>query len=455
MSQTPSIFSDLEQTNRPFPDSQHERWSRQQLEHYQARALQMCREHAYAHSPFYQQFHRGLTDRPLQELPVLTKSMLLEHFDELVTDRTLRFEQAQQFMADPDRTEHLFERYRVMLTSGSSGLPGIFLYNQTEWGAVMASLARLISWLSPAARSKPAIIGTTSPWYMTAYIQKSLQAQGGGSGIRLAVTDPIATTVQRLNEAQPTALLGYPSIIRVLADEQRKGRLHIAPQAAVCASEVLSESVRQQIEDVWHIKPYNLYATTEGGLLGAECEHHQGLHLFEDLVIVEPVDHNNQPVPPGVVGNKVLLTVLFGRTMPLIRYELTDCVGFSSRGPCPCGRPFTLIADPQGRTWGNELYFPSSSGMEVALHPIVFETVMDMFPVSSWQAVQELDGLHVLVSGANAEFRDENLLRAMRQALAEQDVIIPPLFIEHVATIPRGSSGKIALVVSHIPRTTS
>lgn len=455
MSQTPFIFSDLEQTSRPSPDSQHEHWSRQQLEHYQARALQICREYAYAHSPFYQQFHRGLTDRPLHELPVLTKSMLLEHFDELVTDRTLRLENIKQYMADPNRTEHLLDRYRVMITSGSSGLPGIFLYDQTEWGSVMASLARLISWLSPAARSKPAIIGTTSSWYMTAYIQKSLQAKGGGSGIRLAVTDPIATTVQRLNEAQPTAILGYPSIIRVLADEQRKGRLHIAPQAAVCASEVLSESVRQLIEDVWHIKPYNLYATTEGGLLGAECEHHRGLHMFEDLVIVEPVDHDNQPVPPGVTGNKVLLTVLFGRTMPLIRYELTDCVGFSTSGSCPCGRPFTLIDDPQGRTWGEALYFPTPSGAEIALHPILFESVTDMFPISGWQIVQELDGLHILVSGAEAKNLDEDLLKAMRQTLEEQDVIIPPLFIEHVTTIPRGSSGKTTLVVSHIARTTA
>ncbi|MGH2510152.1 MAG: phenylacetate--CoA ligase family protein, partial [Ktedonobacteraceae bacterium] len=362
---------------------------------------------------------------------------------------------AKQYMADPGRTELLLDRYRVMITSGSSGLPGVFLYNQTEWGSVMASLARLISWLSPAARSKPAIIGTTSPWYMTAYIQKSLQAQGGGSGIRLAVTDPITTTVQRLNDAQPTALLGYPSVIRMLADEQRKGRLHIAPYAVVCASEVLSENVRQQIEDVWHIKPYNLYATTEGGLLGAECEHHKGLHMFEDLVIVEPVDHDNQPVPPGVVGNKVLLTVLFGRTMPLIRYELTDCVGFSTSDSCPCGRPFTLVDDPQGRTLGNELYFPSSSGAEVALHPVAFESVMDLFPISGWQVVQELDGLHMLVSGAEAERIDETLLRSMRQALEEHDVIVPSLFIEHVPTIPRGTSGKVTLVVSHTSRTTS
>jgi hypothetical protein len=44
----------------PDPYSQHDRWAIQQLKDYQARALRACREYAYAHSPFYQQFHRGL-----------------------------------------------------------------------------------------------------------------------------------------------------------------------------------------------------------------------------------------------------------------------------------------------------------------------------------------------------------------------------------------------------------
>ena len=51
----------------------------QQLHAHRARELRQLREHAYAHSPFYQRFHIGRTDRPLQELPVLTKAMVMEH----------------------------------------------------------------------------------------------------------------------------------------------------------------------------------------------------------------------------------------------------------------------------------------------------------------------------------------------------------------------------------------
>jgi hypothetical protein len=42
--------------------AQHERWTRQQLEEYQVRTLQICRSYAYTHSPFYQKFHHGLMD---------------------------------------------------------------------------------------------------------------------------------------------------------------------------------------------------------------------------------------------------------------------------------------------------------------------------------------------------------------------------------------------------------
>src|SRR6266496_2030105 len=79
---------------------QRDHWTRQPLESYQADALRDLRAYAYVHSPFYQRFHQGLTDAPLEELPVLTKAMLMEHFDELVTDRAIRLEEVKEHMRD-------------------------------------------------------------------------------------------------------------------------------------------------------------------------------------------------------------------------------------------------------------------------------------------------------------------------------------------------------------------
>ncbi|PJI52054.1 hypothetical protein CTI14_49050, partial [Methylobacterium radiotolerans] len=68
----------------------HDRWSREQLSRHQAQAQHRLRTFAAQHSPFYLKFHRGLDHRPWHELPVLTKSALMEHFDDLVTGRTPR-----------------------------------------------------------------------------------------------------------------------------------------------------------------------------------------------------------------------------------------------------------------------------------------------------------------------------------------------------------------------------
>jgi phenylacetate-coenzyme A ligase PaaK-like adenylate-forming protein len=57
----------------------HENWTRSQLQASQVNGLKRLREYAYAHSPFYQKFHWGLVDQPLNELPVLTKAMLMDH----------------------------------------------------------------------------------------------------------------------------------------------------------------------------------------------------------------------------------------------------------------------------------------------------------------------------------------------------------------------------------------
>jgi phenylacetate-CoA ligase len=95
-------------------------WTRQQLEVHQAVVLRSLREYAYAHSPFYQLFHQGLTDAPLSELPVLTKAMLMEHFDELVTDRAIRLEAVKAHLANLSGDERFLGRYRVIATPASS-----------------------------------------------------------------------------------------------------------------------------------------------------------------------------------------------------------------------------------------------------------------------------------------------------------------------------------------------
>jgi len=45
--------------------------------------------------------------------------------------------------------------------------------------------------------------------------------------------------------------------------------------------------------------------------------------------VIEVVDERGDPVPPGVTGDRVLLTVFDRRTLPLFRYEITGMIGLA------------------------------------------------------------------------------------------------------------------------------
>ena len=436
------------QANDPDPYLERDRWTRQQLDDYQARALQDCREYAYTHSPFYQRFHRGLTDRPLQELPVLTKAMLMEHFDELITDRSIHLEDVRQYMADPGGQELILNRYRVMATSGSTGQPGVFLASQAERANLTVGFSRFPAWAGVPPATKFALVLSTASGHMTSQIPAMVNGQLLPR-LQLSASDPVEKLVWELNKWQPDMVAGYPSILGVLAKEQQQRRLQITPRFIASGSETLTAETRQRIEHAWHTRLFNIYAATESGVLASECTSHSGLHLYEDMVIVEVVDEQNRPVPPGIYGDKVLLTVLFSRTQPLIRYEVSDRVSYSRIEHCSCGRPFALLEGIEGRM-SEVLHFPARDGDEVTVVPHVFHRVMDTAPVSGWQVVQEQDGLHVLLCGASERLEEATLLDAMQQALAAQGAVVPPIRIQRVVAIPRNANGKAPLIVSHL-----
>jgi phenylacetate-CoA ligase len=137
---------------------------------------------------------------------VLTKSMLMEHFDDLVTDRSISLEAVRRHVEQSTTGELFLDRYRVTATSGSSGHPGFFLYTQPEWLTIMASFARGQEWsgarINLLRRRRMATVASTSPWHMSSQVSATAQSWWTPS-IRLPASDPLESIVQRLNDWQP------------------------------------------------------------------------------------------------------------------------------------------------------------------------------------------------------------------------------------------------------------
>src|SRR3989304_3322702 len=174
------------------------------------------------------------------------------------------------------------------------------------------------------------------------------------------------------------------------------------------------------------------------------------MHFFEDLVIAENVDERYRPVPPGEYGAKLLITTLFSRTQPIIRYELNDSVRVSTEAH-ECGLPFAVLDSVQGRV-EDALHLPAMAGGTVAVQPLVFNRVMDIVPVGGWQVTQQADaGLGLLLSGGRDGLLDEALIDQLTRSLAREGVRVPYLHVQRVAAIPKTPAGKAPLIKASRP----
>jgi phenylacetate-coenzyme A ligase PaaK-like adenylate-forming protein len=260
--------------------------------------------------------------------------------------------------------------------------------------------------------------------------------------LRLDATSALDESVAALNTFQPRLLVAYASVLRALAAEQRAGRLRIAAASVMSASEVLAEQGPAEVSSAWGSAPFDVYASTETGGIASPRVFHN-VHLYEDLVIVEPVDEAGVAVEPGVVGARALVAALFSRTLPLIRHEMSDRVSVGGRGR-PCGRSFALLTGIEGRAQ-DVLALPGLAG-QVSIHPNVFHNVPDEVTLAGWQVIQESCGLRVLLVGLAPQASVETVQSGVVLALTSAGVVGAGVTAQLVEALERTPLGKAPLV---------
>src|SRR5262245_16579286 len=106
--------------------AERERWPRERLEAFQQQRLRELARHARENSQFWRARlpHERLE---LSQLPVLTKTELMQHFDELVTEPCLRRDDLLEHLARINDDALYLGEYRVMTSSGSSGRKAVFV----------------------------------------------------------------------------------------------------------------------------------------------------------------------------------------------------------------------------------------------------------------------------------------------------------------------------------------
>jgi phenylacetate-CoA ligase len=333
---------------------------------------------------------------------------------------------------------YLLGRYHAVASGGSSGRRGVFVWSWDAWRDCYIGFLRHLAGASapPPGGDLMALVAAGHPTHFSATLPRA----GSGAGVRLyrvPVTRPADAIVDRLNRIRPTILNGYPSALHQLALAARDGALRIAPRLVYCSSEPLLEETRSLLAEAWGAPVLNCWGTSEGGPTGVPCAGGDGTHLCEDLHVIEPVDRDGRPVPPGVRADKVYLTNLFNPVLPLIRYELTDEVLLVDE-PCPCGSTHLRVADIQGRL-DDVFRYPDGP----VVHPHVFRTRLGRERAIEEYQVRQTERGAVVALRHRAPLDAAGLERALAADLGRLGLRDARVAVERRDRIERGSAGKL------------
>jgi phenylacetate-coenzyme A ligase PaaK-like adenylate-forming protein len=237
----------------------------------------------------------------------------------------------------------------------------------------------------------------------------------------IPVTLPIQEIVKLLNDFQPAMFAGYASALGLLAQEQLEGRLNIHPSIVISSAEPLSQENRYLIQKAFGVPARNNYGCSEGGVMGYECRLGH-MHINADWILFEPVDAEHNPVPAGQLSDRLLITNLANRVMPIIRYELGDRVGLSAER-CACGITLPVV-DVEGRT-DEILRLKACNGKSIPILPLAIWSVLKETPgVLKFQAIQtKSDELKIRLESKCAEEYNDVWKRVYvnaREYLAQQ-----------------------------------
>jgi phenylacetate-coenzyme A ligase PaaK-like adenylate-forming protein len=427
------------------------RWSADQIESERQRALGALLAYAVGYSPFHADRLAGIdpesfTESQLTSLPVMTKKQMMAGFDRVVTDRRLTIDLVAQHLASVEKggDDYLFDRYRVVVSSGSSGIRGFYAYDWDEWTmlGLMASRPRLtMADGSPRPPGSATVNllgggGTTLSSSMGSFLTPP-----DDPFIHVPMNTPVPELVDVLNAVRPTVLQAYPTALDLLIQEATCDRLHIAPRYVESGGELLTERTRADVREAWGTEIDDCWGLSEG-IYAFSCPAGGGMHLPDDLVIVEPVDIDGNPVPPGTPAAKVYVTNLYNHTQPLIRFEVADALTVIE-GPCACGSAHRRIDALTGR---NDVVF--DYGGEIRMYPMVLGLALDAERgLVEYQVEQTQRGV-LIRAVVEPDFGIRELTERVADALRDVGLADPEVSIELVDHIDRLPSGKLRQFVA-------
>lgn len=370
--------------------------------------------------PFYAA--RWPSDPDLRRLPVLKRGDVAE----LNASVRALYPADQPF--DADRS------------SGSTGMPAEFLFDAPHQRGRFACRLRYLrthGW-SPLRRSA---------WII--YLPEGtpdghiVRSKALGRTRFLSTFESIATQCEWLRALRPEGLYTLPSNLDQLLDASERTGYRPHLKWLMCGGEVVEDGLRARARALWGLEIADNYGSTEM-MIAWQCPKGR-YHVNEEHVLLELLDEDDRPVPPGEPG-RVVVTTLENRLMPLVRYEIGDWA-VASEVACACGRTLRCLERVIGR--GINL-FRMPDGRVLSPWALVVR-FKGLGLVRQFQIVQRTVrdfGLRYVADHTLAPDAERRLAGELRAVLGP-DV---SLAFERCDAIERTRAGKFMTALSNVPK---
>ncbi|MCD6062462.1 MAG: coenzyme synthetase-like protein [Flavipsychrobacter sp.] len=287
-------------------------------------------------------------------------------------------------------------------TSGSTGTPFFFVKDKFAHAMTWAVIANRYSWYSLDFSSLQArFYGIPKEFgrHLGEKLKDILMNRRRFSVFDLS-DRALSVFLQRFSRQQFKYIYGYTSSLvafaRFLIEEELVLK-NICPTLKICisTSEVCTPEDHVILETAFgisHIREYGVSETCLGAFEGPD----KIWKLNEESLLIEAVNDYAEEVSPGIEGN-ILMTSLFNRAFPMIRYQVGDVgmfdekqVGIHRTLLSLTGRTNDIVLLPNGQTAAGLTFYYISRGIlensgvlkefiirQVAIDHFVFDTVTD------------------------------------------------------------------------------
>jgi len=429
----------------------NEKKSVEQMRRIQNKKLRKMLHFAWEQSKFYRNaFERaGITEEqlstlPLAAFPTIDKSTLMEHFEELVTVPDLKQEELRQFDSEADSGEKTFRNYHVVHSSGSTGEPGYFVYDEMAWNQMLLGIIRGALWNMSMTQIIKLLAGKPRIVYIAATTGRYGGAMAVGDGIGgvgaeqmfLDINTPLSRWVEDIRTFKPNMIIGYPSAIKILGELVGRGELAMDVIRVISCGEPLGSGLRRFLESVFHAEVVNFYGASESLAIGVETGREGGMVLFDDMNVIEVED------------GSMYLTSLYNFAQPLIRYRISDHLVLKE--PL-AGSPFSRAEIVLGRD-EDILWFEDGVGNRDFLHPLAVEGFC-IKGLRDYQFRKVDHAVFEILAEVPDETRREavqmELQKQMEKVLTEKKLFYVQFYIRFVKEIlPDSVTGKKPLILT-------